>query len=114
MSVPTKPRRKLHVTRPKKRSQLEQHITQHFWTRWRNEYLTLLREFDRYKRRNGHNVKVGDIELVHKESPRNTWPLGVVEELIPGGDGAVRTVRFRTKGDHYPDYHKPVYHGDIL
>ena len=36
--------------------------------------------------------------LVHNDSPRNTWPLGVVEELIPGGDGAVRAVRIRIRG----------------
>ena len=35
--------------------------------------------------------------LVHDESPRNTWPFPVTEELVPGGDGAMRVVRVRTK-----------------
>lgn len=80
-----------------KRSLHVQQIMQHFWTRWRNEYLTSLREFHRHTRKNGHNVKVGDVVLIHDESPRNKWPLSVIEELIPGGDGAVRAVRVRTK-----------------
>ena len=80
------------------RSQRVQQITQHFWTRWRNEYLTSLREFHRCKRRDGHRVTVGDVLLVNNDSPSNTWPLGVVEELIPGGDGAVRAVRIRIRG----------------
>ncbi|MES9974415.1 MAG: DUF1759 domain-containing protein [Candidatus Thiodiazotropha sp.] len=89
-----------NVTRDtlKGRSQRVHQITQHFWTRWRNEYLTSLREFHRYKRRDGHKARVGDVVLVHKDSPRNTWPLGVVHELLPGGDGAVRAARVRIKG----------------
>ena len=58
----------------------------------------LTQEFHRYKRKDGHNVEVGDVVLVHKDSRRNTWPLGVVDELLPGGDGAVRATRVRTKG----------------
>ena len=81
-----------------RRSQRVLQITQHFWTRWRHEYLTSLREFYRYKRRDGHSIKVGDVGLVHKDSPRNTWPLGVVDELLPGDDEAVRAARARTKG----------------
>ena len=80
------------------RSQRVQQITQHFWARWRNEYLTSLRELHRCKRIDCHRVTVGDVVLVHKDSPRNTWPLGVVEELIAGGDGAVRAVRIRIRG----------------
>lgn len=88
-----------NVTRDtlKRRSQHVQQITQHFWARWRNKYLTSLREFHRYKRMDGHNVKVGDLVLVHKESLRNTRPLGVVDELLPVGDGEVRTARVRIK-----------------
>ena len=51
--------------------------------------------FRRYKRRDGRNVGVEGVVLVHKDLPRNTWPLGVVDEL-PGGDGAVRAARVRT------------------
>ena len=34
--------------------------------------------------------------LVHNDSQRNKWPLAIVEDLIIGGDGAVRAVRIRT------------------
>ena len=82
-------------------NQLSQHvqqIMQHFWTRWRNQYLTSLREFQRCKRRDCHNVKVGDVVLVHNDSPRNNWPLAIVDGLIIGGDGGVRAVRIQIKG----------------
>ena len=80
-------------------TRVTQQNTHHFWTKWGNEYLTSLREFHRYKRRDGHNVKVGDVVLVYKDSPRNTWPLGVIDELLPCGGGAVRTAWVRTKGE---------------
>ena len=54
--------------------------------------------FHRCKRRDGHSVTVGDVVLVQNDSPRNTWPFGVVEELIPGGDETVRAVRIRIRG----------------
>ena len=45
-----------------------------------------------------HNIKVGDVVLIHNDSPRNKWPQVIVEELIIGGDGAVRAVRIQIKG----------------
>ena len=65
-------------------SQRVQQITQHFWTRWRNEYLTSFKQFHRCKRKDCHNVKVGDVVLVHNISLKNKWPLAIVEELIIG------------------------------
>ena len=81
-----------------KRSERVQQTIQHFWTRWRHENLTSLRETHRGKGRDDDNVKVGDVVLVHNDAPRNTWPLGIVQELEPGGDGAVRAARIQTKG----------------
>lgn len=56
------------------------------------------RGFQQYKRRDVHNVKVGEVVLVYKARPRNAWLLGVDEELEPGGDGAVRGGWVRSKG----------------
>lgn len=42
-------------------------------------------------------IKVGDVVIVVDErNERNTWPKGVVEELIPGKRGIVRQVMVRT------------------
>lgn len=62
--------------------------------RFRREYLgqLLLKE-------NQHDhVKLGDVVLVEADNlKRLEWPLGVIEELLPGKDGRTRVVRVRTK-----------------
>ena len=39
---------------------------------------------------NNQEIKVGDVVLVHYDSPRISWKMAVVEELIIGGDGFIR------------------------
>jgi len=73
-------------------------LLQHFWTRWRQEYLTSLREFHKTTGNNKAAVKVGDVILVHDEGSRINWKLAVVQELLPGRDGHVRAVNIRTQG----------------
>ena len=73
-------------------------LIQQFWTRWRQEYLTSLREFHRTTGNNESRVKVGDVVLVHDDGPRIKWKLAVVEELLPGRDGHVWAVNNRTQG----------------
>ena len=80
-----------------KRSERQSEILQHFWRRWRSEYLTSLREFHRTSGNNMQLIKLGDVVLVHDESPRLTWKLAVVTELIRGNDGHVRAARIRMK-----------------
>ena len=69
-----------------------------FWKRWRMEYLTALRE--RHNQTNkdvNNNVKVGQVVLVHDDNlPRIRWKLAVIEELYPGADGVIRSVKIRT------------------
>jgi hypothetical protein len=67
-------------------------VMNHFWSRWRNEYLMELREYHRVeKRHGGETVSLGDIVVVHEESrPRGLWRLGKVEGLISGADGQTR------------------------
>ena len=73
-------------------------LLQHFWTRWRQEYLTSLREFHKTTGNNNVAVKVGDVVLVHDEGSRINWKIAVIEELLPGRDGHVRAVNIRTQG----------------
>ena len=87
---------KLHNTLSKK-AKAQALIIQHFWNRWKREYLTSLRETHTVN--NGTNkerIKVGDIVIVHDDVPRLKWQLAVVKELQRGHDNAVRSAVIRT------------------
>ena len=86
-----------HLMRLTKKSKRLALLLQHFWSRWRQEYLTSLREFHRTTGNNDAAVKFGDVVLVHDEDSRINWKLAVVEELLPGRDGHVRAVNIRTQ-----------------
>ena len=45
-------------------------LLQHFTSRWKNEYLTSLREFHRTSGSNDCKIATGDIVLVHDDGPR--------------------------------------------
>ncbi|XP_028394458.1 uncharacterized protein LOC114518652 [Dendronephthya gigantea] len=79
-------------TQGKRRS----HLIQHFWKRWRQEYLTSLREFHRTTGNNTTEICVGDVVQVHDDTKRINWRLAVVESLIKGGDGLVRAANIKT------------------
>ena len=65
-----------------------------FTRRWRNEYLTSLREQAAKGSNSGDansKLKVGDIVILKDDSiQRAFWKLAKVETLLPGRDGTVR------------------------
>ncbi|CAB4040094.1 E3 ubiquitin- ligase DZIP3 [Paramuricea clavata] len=68
-------------------------LKEHFWLRWKNEYLLELRNAHRQKttRHKGNCIKVGDVVVIHEENVRRVkWKLGRIEKLIEGKDGAIR------------------------
>ena len=65
-----------------------------FWKEWRVRYLRQLRV--EAKQTSRMSLKVGDVVLIGNEKDRNSWPLAVVEELISGRDGKVRSARVKT------------------
>ena len=73
-------------------------IANHFWERWRKEYLVNLRESQRISSLN-HNlpsVCLKVIALMEDEKlPRSMWRLGIVEELYKGKDDKVRGAAVR-------------------
>jgi transposase InsO family protein len=72
-------------------------IIQHFWQRWKQEYLTSLRAFHGATGVNGNTkIKVGDVVQIHSDKKRLRWKLAVVESLIRGNDNCVRAVNLRT------------------
>ena len=78
-----------------KRVHLINVLLNQFWSRWRNEYVTSLREYDKkYKRTKYIKPSINDTVIVFEENqPRNKWMLGRVVELINGHDGKTRGVK---------------------
>ena len=68
-------------------------ILNHFWQRWRKEYLTSLREVQRVKiKQRSAKIALGDIVIVYDEKqPRHLWQMGRVTNLIAGNDEVIRS-----------------------
>jgi hypothetical protein len=86
----------------------------HFWKRWRTEYLTELREAHRQSRPSqptGPSITKGDVVIVHDDNlPRGLWKLGKVEELFPGRDGKIRgaAVKLPSTGRQHSTLNRPI------
>lgn len=80
------------------RKQFTKHakLIEHFQTRWRKEYLTALREFQRISGHNEQTIKVGDVVMVHDDGPRIHWQLAIVNSLIKGNHGLVHAANMQT------------------
>ena len=72
-------------------------LLDHYEKRWRKEYLTELREFQRSNDRlPAKQLKIGDIVLIEEEGlPRSRWRMGKVQELFTSKDGYVRGCKLR-------------------
>ena len=76
-------------------------ILNHFWKRWRAEYLLELRNsHSRVRRATGSSlVAVGDLVWIHDESHKRChWKMGVVEQTLTSRDGQVRGAEVRVQG----------------
>lgn len=90
-------------------------ILEHFWKRWRLEYLVGLRESHAYSPRSQNarsTLAPGDVVLVHdSDQPRMQWRLGRVERLLEGSDGAVRGASLRVQsGKKTSLLNRPIRH----
>ena len=71
----------------------------HFWQRWRKEYLVGLREVHRGKKHQQASIENGNIVLVEDENKQpGLWKTAVVEETIIGRDGFICGAKVRTAG----------------
>ena len=74
-------------------------LLQHYWKRWRHEYLRGLREYHRnsFSRKVGENfISVGDAVIIHEENlPPSRWKMGKVLSLIAEQDGFVRGAKLK-------------------
>jgi hypothetical protein len=68
-----------------------------FWKRWAHEYLASLQLWRR-KTASPLQVQLGQVVLVKENTPRGTWALAKIVELIPGRDGVSRAVWLLLKG----------------
>jgi len=41
-------------------------------------------------------VKIGDVVLMHDDTPRVQWKLAVIEQVNKGADGLIRSANVRT------------------
>ncbi|KAI3381780.1 hypothetical protein SNEBB_009348 [Seison nebaliae] len=65
------------------------------WRRWRDEYLTSLRE-QQSSSNEPSPIKVGDVVLIHQDTARLNWKLGRVVGLHMGRDGRIRSAEVKT------------------
>ena len=76
---------------------ISQRKIQHFWQRWKREYLVNISEFHRSRKDSTRTspIQVGDIVSIRDESQlqRGLWSMGKVEQLVTGRDGNVRGAR---------------------
>ena len=86
-----------------KRATYLQTVLKNFWSRWKHEYLLELRESHRRKHKGiGNEVTVGDVVIIHDDTPRGLWRLGVIEEKIVGKDNNARGAIVRVKAGRGP------------
>ena len=88
-------------------------LLEHFWCRWRSEYLLELR--NAHRRGNQHDqgatVCVGDVVVVHDDNEkRGLWRLALVEDLIRGKDNKVRgaVIKCSSRGGRASTMRRPV------
>ena len=87
----------------------------HFWKRWRSEYLAELRESHRQLLKKSHGtprVSVGDVVIVHEEGlSRSFWKLGRIQDLIVGKDGRTRgaTVGIAGRSHSFTSLNRPLH-----
>lgn len=73
-------------------------LKQHFWLRWRNEWLCRLQSRPKWLKQT-KNAEVGDLVLIFDERcPAGQWPMARVKEVHPGKDGLVRVDTLQSRG----------------
>ena len=79
-----------------RRARVLAYLLEHLRHRWKQEYLTSLREFCKHSGNNIQKISIGDVVLVHDEGPRIQWKLAVIEKLNKGRDGMICSADIRT------------------
>ena len=91
-------------------------ILNHFWRRWRTEYLSTLREVHAHTMKKqgaegSAQISVGDVVIVKDDHlPRGQWKLAVVQETLKGRDGLTRAavVRVTASARQHSTLKRPI------
>ena len=67
----------------------------HFWDRWKLEYLTALREYHSTTGQNTQTIKQGDVVQIHDKQTRTFWKIAIIKQLITGNQELVRTAKLK-------------------
>ena len=75
-----------------KRIEYLETVLNHFWNRWRSEYIPSLLEYQKlYKRQNKIISSIGDmVNIYDNKVPRHKWLFGRIYDVITGRDGTIR------------------------
>ncbi|XP_064461559.1 uncharacterized protein LOC135371435 [Ornithodoros turicata] len=69
----------------------QEQTKQHFWARWRREYLLQMRSAHMAQSNPEAQLRLGDVVVIHdKGTPPMLWKLGRVTRLVLGRDGVIR------------------------
>ena len=82
-----------------KRMRYLQKMKEHLWNKWKNEYLTALREFHKMRKTVALQITEGELVLVSSKDHCTKWKLGQVEKLIRLQDGIIIGVKVRVSTD---------------
>eukprot|EP00795_Rhopilema_esculentum_P016014 gene16014-7350_t len=89
----------------RKREQHVARVFQHYWRRWKKEYLIDLREYHKVPNKtcDRPNINIGDVVTVQDENIRNRieWKLGRVADLIIGRDDVTRGARIQLANGNF-------------
>ncbi|XP_059820511.1 uncharacterized protein LOC132391399 isoform X1 [Hypanus sabinus] len=73
-----------------------QALANQFWSRWRQKYLPLLQQRQKWTEPR-RNLQVGDLVLLRdKQVARNSWPTARITATFPSEDGHVRKIELKT------------------
>ncbi|XP_059810833.1 plectin-like [Hypanus sabinus] len=73
-----------------------QALANQFWPRWRQKYLPLLQQRQKWTEPH-RNLQVEDLVLLRdKQAARNSWPTARITATFPSGDGHVRKIELKT------------------
>lgn len=72
-----------------------QYLADLFWSRWRKEFLPLLQRTPKWTKLE-RNVQEGDVVLISDNTPRNSWSMGRIQEVIKDKDSVVRVAKVKT------------------
>ncbi|XP_058974710.1 uncharacterized protein LOC131800872 [Musca domestica] len=72
-------------------------IKNHFWRKWKEEYLMTLQNRTKWRKKD-RNLEVGQVVIIKNEETHPArWPLAKVTDVHPGKDGVVRVATVKTQ-----------------